>query len=146
MTRLPDRSASWTCIRAVPVRSRRCWRASRIALSARTRPSLRVRRASTPFRIHVSSWASFLSKRACCRPAGLQSGRDLVVGGPPLTVGDLLGQAGDAEPLLTEHFALVGRDGPFEQPEQGALPLAVAPEEADPFPPLDLEFDVIQQP
>ena len=31
MTSVPDRSASWTCIRAVPCRSRRCWRASRIA-------------------------------------------------------------------------------------------------------------------
>ena len=52
MTRVPDRSASWTCIRAVPCRSRRCRRASRIALRARTRPSLRVRRASIPLRIH----------------------------------------------------------------------------------------------
>ena len=34
-----------------PAFSRRWWRASRIALRARTRPSFRVRRASTPFLI-----------------------------------------------------------------------------------------------
>ena len=46
--------------------------AARMAFSARTRPSLRVRRALMPWRIQTSSSASFLSKRAlasasaCC--------------------------------------------------------------------------------
>ena len=49
---------------AWPVRSRRRPRSSRMALSARTRPSLRVRRALIPCRIHFSSSARRLSNRA----------------------------------------------------------------------------------
>ena len=44
--------------------ARRARRAA--AFNARTRPSLRVRRALTPLRIHTSSWASFLSNSAAC--------------------------------------------------------------------------------
>ena len=51
---------------AVPARSRRARRSSRSACSARTRPSLRVRRALIPLRIQVSSCASFLSNSARC--------------------------------------------------------------------------------
>ena len=38
----------------------------RIAISARTRPSLRVRRALMPWRSHASSSASRLSNFSCC--------------------------------------------------------------------------------
>ena len=48
------------------MRSRRSLRSMRSCLSARTLPSLRVRRASTPWRIHTSSCASFLSNSAAC--------------------------------------------------------------------------------
>ncbi len=65
-TILPERVASWMAMDAWPVRSRRARRSSRIALSARTRPSLRVRRALMPWRIQASSRASFLSNSAHC--------------------------------------------------------------------------------
>jgi len=39
---------------------------AQLFVSARTLPSLRVRRASTPWRIQTSSCASFLSNRAAC--------------------------------------------------------------------------------
>ena len=64
---LPERSASWSCMRSAPGCSRRRGAAPRIRSSARTRPSLRVRRASMPWRIHASSWASFLSNSVCLR-------------------------------------------------------------------------------
>ena len=50
--------ADWT--------SRRAARSARIAISARTRPSSRVRRALTPWRSHTSSCASRLSNFSCC--------------------------------------------------------------------------------
>ena len=64
-TSLPERSASWIWILAVPTLVRRARRSSRSACSARTRPSLRVRRALIPWRTQTSSSASFLSKSAC---------------------------------------------------------------------------------
>ena len=48
ITSLPERLASWICMRALPGCSWRSMRRSRRRLSARTRPSLRVRRAFTP--------------------------------------------------------------------------------------------------
>ena len=60
-TRRPDGSAASTCIRTAPGCSRRAARSARIATSARTRPSLRVRRALMPCLTHTSSSASFLS-------------------------------------------------------------------------------------
>ncbi len=48
----------------LPRRSRRSARSTRRCSRRRTRPSLRVRRASTPLRIHTSSCAQNLSKRA----------------------------------------------------------------------------------
>ena len=70
----PRTPARWTRVGflhapccAWPGRSRRARRSSRIACSARTRPSLRVRRASTPLRIHTSSCARRLSKSALAR-------------------------------------------------------------------------------
>ena len=65
-TSLPDGAASWTLKSTCPMRSRRSLRSRRSCLRARTRPSLRVRRASTPWRIHASSCASFLSNSAAC--------------------------------------------------------------------------------
>jgi hypothetical protein len=47
-------------------------------------------------------------------------------------LGDLLRQAGDAQALRAEDFALVGLDLAPDQPQQGALALAVAAQEADP--------------
>ena len=64
-TIFPVGSACSTCSRTVPMRARRAARSSRIASSARTRPSLRVRRAFTPCRSHASSSASFLSNFSC---------------------------------------------------------------------------------
>ena len=63
-TRRPERSASVICIFTLPVRVRRAARSSRILISARTRPSFRVRRAWIPLRIQTSSSASRLSKSA----------------------------------------------------------------------------------
>ena len=65
-TSRPDRSASCACSRTVPTRSRRALRSTRNASRARTRPSLRVRRAWIPVRIQTSSFASFLSNSAHC--------------------------------------------------------------------------------
>jgi len=62
----PLRSASWISSLTRPTACRRRLRSRRIASSARTRPSLRVRRALMPVRIQTSSWASFLSNRAFC--------------------------------------------------------------------------------
>jgi thiamine pyrophosphate-dependent acetolactate synthase large subunit-like protein len=58
---------SCTAMLAWPGRSRRSRRSTRISSSARTRPSLRVRRASTPFLIHTSSCARRLSNKAFSR-------------------------------------------------------------------------------
>ena len=41
-------------------------------LSARTRPSLRVRRASMPWRIHASSWRQLLVEQRVCSRFGLE--------------------------------------------------------------------------
>ena len=61
--------------RCRPARGARA-RSRRIAFSARTRPSLRVRRALMPWRIQTSSWASFLSNSAlACASASRRSSR-----------------------------------------------------------------------
>jgi hypothetical protein len=65
-TSMPLRSASWISSFTRPTASRRRPRSRRSASRARTRPSLRVRRALMPVRIQTSSSASFLSKRAFC--------------------------------------------------------------------------------
>ena len=57
---------------------------------------------------------------------------------PPAALGDLLGQPGDAEALLADDLALVGLELAPDQPQQRALALAVAAQEADPLAPLDL--------
>ncbi|MCY1440219.1 hypothetical protein D9M71_564840 [compost metagenome] len=64
ITCLPDFSAPSSWKLALPCRSRRSERSERIAFRARTRPSLRVRRALMPWRIHTSSWARRLSNSA----------------------------------------------------------------------------------
>ena len=64
-TILPERSPESIAKLTLPWRSRRAWRSTRRALRRLTRPSLRVRLASTPLRIHTSSWARNLSKRSC---------------------------------------------------------------------------------
>jgi hypothetical protein len=65
-TILPVGSASVTCMRTLPGCSRRAARSSRIASSAFTRPSSRVRLALMPCRSQTSSPASLLSNLACC--------------------------------------------------------------------------------
>ena len=60
-TIFPDFSDTFWVSETLPATSRRCFRSSRSAFNARTRPSLRVRLALMPWRIHTSSWASFLS-------------------------------------------------------------------------------------
>ncbi len=65
-TSRPDASACSTCRRTGAICSRRAARSSRIAISARTRPSLRVRRALMPCRSQTSSSASRLSNFSCC--------------------------------------------------------------------------------
>ena len=60
--------------------------------------------------------------------------------------GDLLGQPGDAQPLLADDLALVGLELAADQPQQRALALAVAAQQADPLARLDLQLDLIQQP
>jgi len=54
------------CNFAVPITSRRWRRSSRMAFNARTRPSLRVRRALMPWRIQTSSCAKRLSNNSFC--------------------------------------------------------------------------------
>ena len=61
-------------------------------------------------------------------------------------LGDLLGQPRDPQPLLADHLALVRLEAALDQPEQRALALAVAAQQADAFAPLDLPVDAIQQP
>ncbi len=70
----------------------------------------------------------------------------LVGDGPAAPLGHLLRQAGDAQPLLPDDLALVGPDLAVDQPEQRALALAVAAQQADPLAPLDLPVDAVQQP
>ena len=65
---------------------------------------------------------------------------------PPAARGDLLGQPGDPQALLADDLPLVGLDLAPDQPQQRALPLAVAAEQAEPLAPLDLQADPIQQP
>ena len=60
-TSLPERSPESTVSFTLPMRSRRASRSSRNCSSRFTRPSLRVRRASTPLRIQTSSCAQNLS-------------------------------------------------------------------------------------
>ena len=60
-TSLPERSPASTLSRTLPSRSRRASRWRRSCSSRCTRPSLRVRRASTPLRIQTSSCAQNLS-------------------------------------------------------------------------------------
>ena len=64
-TILPDGSAWSICRRTLPIWSRRAARSARMAISAFTRPSSRVRRALTPRRSHTSSDAIFLSNFTC---------------------------------------------------------------------------------
>ena len=66
-TSLPERSPVSTVSLIEPMRSRRAARSSRRCSSRLTRPSLRVRRASTPLRIHTSSCAQNFSKRRWAR-------------------------------------------------------------------------------
>ena len=66
-TSLPERSPVSTVSLIGPRRSRRAARSSRSRSSRFTRPSLRVRRASTPLRIQTSSCAQNFSKRRVAR-------------------------------------------------------------------------------
>ncbi len=76
ITLRPELPASAALRRTLPVATRRSARARRIASSARTRPSLRVRRALIPCRIQTSSCASFLSNNAwACASAWARSSR-----------------------------------------------------------------------
>ena len=61
ITRRPDECRGAESSFAVPAASRRAARSRRIDSSARTRPSLRVRRALMPWRIQTSSCASLRS-------------------------------------------------------------------------------------
>ena len=60
-------------------------------------------------------------------------------------LGDVLGQAGDAQALLADDLAFVGGELPLEQAEQGAFALAVASEQADALASLDLKLDAVEQ-
>ena len=60
----PDFSPSEIVARTFPTEARRAARISRSFFSSRTRPSLRQRRAFTPWRSHASSRASNLSNSA----------------------------------------------------------------------------------
>ena len=66
-TSFPEPCPSSTARRTVPDCARYAARSARSAISARTRPSLRVRRALTPWRSHASSFSSFLSSRSSSR-------------------------------------------------------------------------------
>ena len=59
--------------------------------------------------------------------------------------GDLLGQPGDMQALLADDVALFGLQLAADQPQERALPLAVAAQQADPFPTLDLPIHLIQE-
>ncbi len=65
-TNLPERLASCVAMLTLPCCERRAFDSSRKSFSARTRPSLRVRRALIPWRIHTSSSAKRLSNNAFC--------------------------------------------------------------------------------
>ena len=66
MTTLPDDSPLSTCNFTLPTLFNRSERSLRNCSNARTRPSLRVRRALMPWRIQTSSCANFLSNNAFC--------------------------------------------------------------------------------
>ena len=65
-TNLPERLASCVAMLTLPCCERRALDSSRKSFSARTRPSLRTRRALMPWRIQTSSSANFLSNSAFC--------------------------------------------------------------------------------
>ena len=70
----------------------------------------------------------------------------LVGDGAAAALGHLLREPGDAQALLADHLPLVRLELALDQPEQRALALAVAAQQADPLAPLDRPVDVIQQP
>ena len=61
-----------------------------------------------------------------------------------LSLGHLLRKEGDAQALLADHLALVGRDLASKEPQQRALALAVAAQKADALAPLDLQVHPIE--
>ena len=65
---------------------------------------------------------------------------------PAVALGDVLGQPGDPQALLADDLALVGLELAPDEPQQRALPLAVAAQQAEPLAPLDLQIDPIEQP
>ena len=58
----------------------------------------------------------------------------LVGDGAAMALGHILGQPRDPQPLLADDRPLVGLDLAADQAEQRALPLAVAPQQAEPLP------------
>ena len=75
------------------------------------------------------------------QPAG-----HLVGDGPAMALGHILRQARDPQPLLPEDRPLVGLELAADQAEQRALPLAVASQQAEALPGLDLEIDLVENP
>ena len=63
-----------------------------------------------------------------------------------VALGHVLGQPGDPQALLADDLALVGLELARDQPQQRALALAVAPQQAEPLARLDLQIDLIEQP
>jgi hypothetical protein len=70
----------------------------------------------------------------------------LVRDGTPMSRRDILGQSRDPQTLLPDDRPLIGLDLTLDQTEQGAFPLTVAPQQAEPLARLDLEVDLLEQP
>ena len=75
----------------------------------------------------------------------VESGGDDLGDGAAHVIGHVLGQASQSQALLSDDFAFVGDDLAFQDPQEGALALAIAAQEADAFTTLDLERDLIEK-
>jgi hypothetical protein len=76
----------------------------------------------------------------------IQSLGDFIGDSAPMSRWDILRQSRDPQTPLANNGSVIGLKFPLDQAKQGALSLAVTPQQAEPFTWLDCQISLIEQP